>query len=157
MITKNQTDYQATIVVHKNAKDTFDAINQVSAWWTRNTRGNTHKKGDKFTVQFGETYSDFEIIEMTEHQKIKWLVLDCNLHWMKDKKEWKGTEILWEITPLNGASEIHMTHIGLGPQIECFEDCKKGWNHYVKESLFKLINEGKGAPDDPNHSARDRQ
>ncbi len=55
MITKNQTDYQATIVVHINAKDAFDGINQVSAWWTQNVQGNTNKKGDNFTVQFGET------------------------------------------------------------------------------------------------------
>jgi len=81
----------------------------------------------------------------------------CNLHRLKDKKEWKGTDVLWEIVPMKGATEILMTHIGLKPGIECFEDCTVGWNHYVKESLFKLLNEGKGVPDHPNHSARDRQ
>ena len=81
----------------------------------------------------------------------------CNLHWLKDKKECKGTDVLWEIVPMKGATEILMTHIGLKPGIECFEDCTVGWNHYVKESLFKLLNEGKGVPDHPNHSARDRQ
>jgi hypothetical protein len=50
-----------------------------------------------------------------------------------------------------------MTHIGLNAGVECFEDCTKGWNHYVKVSLLKLIEEGKGEPDHKQHSALERQ
>jgi hypothetical protein len=39
-----------------------------------------------------------------------------------------------------------MTHIGLVPGVECYEDCKKGWNFYVGESLFRWMTEGKGLP-----------
>jgi hypothetical protein len=157
MNTKNQTDYQATFLVHVNAKEAFDGICHVSAWWTKNFRGSAKKQGDIFSVHFGETSASYEIVEMVPDKKILWLVTDCNLHWLKDKKEWKGTHILWEINPVKGETEIHMTHIGLRPGIECFEDCTIGWNHYVKESLFRLLNEGRGVPDHPNHSARDRQ
>ena len=94
---------------------------------------------------------------MTPAKRVVWDTLDCNLHWMKDKKEWKGTQIVWEILPVKDASRVEMTHVGLRPGIECFEDCRKGWNHYVKASLYRLIDEGKGDPDHKDYSARERQ
>jgi hypothetical protein len=157
MLTKNQTDYHASIIVHATQSEAFNAICRVSDWWTGNIKGSSKKNGDIFTVTFGETFSKFEVTEMIPGQKILWHVLDCNLHFLKDKKEWKGTDVLWEIIPMKEGAEIQMTHIGLRPGIECFENCNEGWNHYIKESLFKLINEGKGVPDHPNHSARDHQ
>ena len=157
MTTKIKADYQATIMVPISAHEAFEGICQVSSWWTKNFKGSTHTLGDRFSVHFGDTWSNFEITEMVQNKRILWEVEDCNLHWLTDKKEWKGTRILWEITPVKGGVEIHMTHIGLKPGIECFEDCTIGWNHYVTQSLFKLLKEGKGIPDHPNHSARDRQ
>jgi hypothetical protein len=39
-----------------------------------------------------------------------------------------------------------MTHIGIVPSVECYDSCEKGWDLYIKESLFKYINEGRGIP-----------
>ena len=83
-------DYHADIVVHGSAQKAFEAICRVSAWWTENTEGNTVSLNDEFTVRFGETYSNFRIVELIPAQKLVWYVLDCNLHWMKDKKNGKG-------------------------------------------------------------------
>ena len=44
-----------------------------------------------------------------------------------------------------------MTHIDLIPEIECYENCGKGWNFYTGESLTKLINEEAGMPDTPTN------
>jgi hypothetical protein len=157
MKTVTSTDYHAVIETHGSAQKAFDAICRVSAWWTENIEGSTVNLYDEFTVRFGETYSKFKIIEMIPAQKLVWQVLDCNLHWMNDKKEWKGTKILWQLSTENGSGRISMIHIGLNAGIECFEDCTKGWNHYVKASLFKLIEEGKGEPDHKKYSALERQ
>ena len=147
------TDYHAEIEVHGSVQEAFNAICRVSAWWTKNTKGSTVNLNDEFTVHFGETFSKFKIVEVIPAQKLVWHVLDCNLHWMKDKKEWKDTKIIWQLLSVNGLSRIRMTHLGLHAGIECFEDCTKGWNHYVKVSLFKWIEEGKGEPDHKEHSA----
>jgi len=40
-----------------------------------------------------------------------------------------------------------MTHIGLVPGIECYNDCEKGWDHYIRDCLFKLITTHKGIPE----------
>jgi hypothetical protein len=47
------------------------------------------------------------------------------------------------------ATEVSFTHVGLVPEIECYNDCRKGWDFYIKESLRKLITEGKGVPETP--------
>jgi hypothetical protein len=157
MNSNTKTDYHATILVYSTPSEAFQGICRVGDWWTVNFSGNAEKKGDEFFVPFGETSAQFVVTEIIPGKKIKWHVLDCNLHFLKNKKEWKGTDILWEIRALKDATEIQMTHIGLKPGIECFEDCTRGWNHYVKGSLAGLLNEGKGVPDHPDYSARDRQ
>lgn len=152
-----QADYHASILVPGTPDQATEAISQVSSWWTENVSGRSKNQNDEFEVRFGETFSRFKITENLKGKKIRWFVLDCNLHWMKNKKEWKDTEILWEISTVGESTRIDMTHIGLVPGIECFEDCNKGWNHYVKQSLYKLLTEGKGEPDHKDHSARERQ
>ena len=44
-------------------------------------------------------------------------------------------------------SRISMVHEGLTPKVECYNDCKAGWEHFVTSSLFKLITEGTGLPE----------
>lgn len=157
MNTITLTDYHASIVVAGSPKNAAEVISQVSSWWTENITGNSKNLNDIFEVRFGETFSRFKIIENIPGKKIRWYVMDCNLHWMKNKKEWKDTEVLWEMSSVGDSTRINMTHIGLVPGIECFEDCNKGWNHYVKVSLYNLLTEGRGEPDHKDHSARDRQ
>jgi len=46
---------------------------------------------------------------------------------------------------------VDFTHIGLTPEIECFDNCSHGWNFYLQKSLVGLINENHGLPDlDPD-------
>lgn len=65
---------------------------------------------------------------------------------LKNKKEWKDTEIIWGFQSSGEVTEVHMTHLGLKPGIECFEDCTKGWNFFLGESLLHFLNEGTGLP-----------
>lgn len=39
-----------------------------------------------------------------------------------------------------------MTHIGLVPGIECYEDCQQGWDEHFKESLLQLMTGEVGMP-----------
>jgi hypothetical protein len=142
-----QEDYHCSILADISPKEAFDNINNVSAWWTENIEGRSEKLNDIFTVHFGETFVNFTIIETVPYKKIVWLVTECNLHWLKDKKEWSNTKISWEIFAENSLTKIDMTHIGLVPGIECYNDCEKGWNHYIQDSLFKLITTHKGIPE----------
>lgn len=140
-------DFHRTITVNASPGEAMKSISQVDRWWAKNFTGSAEKLNDKFAVHFGDTFVDFRISEWVPGKKVVWKVTDCNLHWIKAKKEWKGTEIVFEITPEQNASRIDFTHIGLVPGVECYNDCEVGWNQHITGSLADLINKGKGKPE----------
>ena len=141
------TNYTASLHTAHSPQEAYNAINNVSAWWTQDIEGRSQQLNDVFTVTFGETFITMKITELVPGQKMTWLVTDCHKHWLKDKKEWKGTTISWELSAEGEGTQIRFTHIGLVPGLECYNGCEKGWNFYLKESLQKLLADGKGQPD----------
>jgi Activator of Hsp90 ATPase homolog 1-like protein len=139
-------DYTATILIKATANKAFKSINHVAEWWTENIEGSSEKLNDVFTIYFGETFVTMKIVESVPDKKVIWNVTDCYLHWLTDKKEWKNTQIVFEISAEGDSTRIQFTHVGLAPQVECYDDCVKGWDQYFKGSLASLINEGKGLP-----------
>jgi len=144
MSTKN---FHTTLKVNAPPEEALKRISQVNQWWAKKVKGKAEKLNDKFTVDFGETFVDFQISELVPNKKVVWKVLDCNLHWIDNKKEWSGNEVVFEVTPGRSSTKIDFTHIGLVPSAECYEDCEVGWTSHLKESLVQLINNGKGKPE----------
>lgn len=140
-------NYQCSINAPVSTEESFDKISRVSEWWTKNFKGGAQKLGDAFTVRFGETFVDFKIVEAVPDTKIVWQVTGCNLPWLKNKTEWNGTSVVWELSSKNGTTMVMMTHRGLVPGIECYGNCEEGWNFYVAKSLLQFLTEGKGLPD----------
>lgn len=140
-------DYHAAIMVSQTTNEAFTAINSVSKWWTEKLEGSSKKLNDVFTVDFGgNNFVTHKLIEVTPDKKVVWFVTDCYLSWFNDKTEWKNTKMSFEISATGNQTQVNFTHIGLVPEVECFDTCRKGWDQYVKDSLFKLITEGKGQP-----------
>jgi hypothetical protein len=139
-------DYRATIIVTATRKEAFDAINNVLGWWSEEMEGGLQKLNDIFTVRFGEVYITMKVTELVSGKKIVWYVTDCNKPWLKDKKEWKGTQLIWEISDKDNNTQILFTHKGLVPEVECYGVCSNAWNEYVKQSLWSLITKGSGKP-----------
>ncbi|HXB40026.1 MAG TPA: SRPBCC domain-containing protein [Bacteroidia bacterium] len=147
---KKQKDFSINFTVKATAKESMKGISQVKQWWAKKYKGKAAKLNDKFSVYFGgpkDTFVDFKISEVIPEKKVVWLVTDCNLHWIDDKKEWKKNEIIWNLTEKNGKTKIDFVHKGMTPQSECYESCKPGWTHHIKDSLIKLIENGKGFPE----------
>lgn len=140
-------NFQLTCKVNASAKEAMQKISQVNKWWAKNYNGKSEKLNDTFSVHFGDTFVDFKISELISNQKVVWQVTNCNLHWIKAKKEWNGTEVVFELDEKAKTTNIHFTHIGLAPGCECYNDCEVGWTGHLKNSLVKLINEGKGMPE----------
>jgi hypothetical protein len=140
-------DYTATIVVSKTPKEVFNSINSVSKWWSENLEGDSENLNGVFTIHFAaDVFVTHKLIEVIPNKKVVWLVTDCHLSWLKDKTEWTNTKMSFEIATKDNSTELNFTHIGLVPEVECYNDCVKGWDQYIKDSLFKLITEGKGEP-----------
>ncbi|MBP6390774.1 MAG: SRPBCC domain-containing protein [Flavobacteriales bacterium] len=150
------TNYQHRFTVHTTPEQVFEAINRVSDWWTINTEGRTKAVGDEFTVEFGDAHRTTQrITGAVPGKRIVWQVIASLLPWLKDVEEWKGTEIIFEISATPEGAQLAFTHIGLTPDVECFEQCQKGWDYFIGTSLFKLITEGAGLPDTTQRSHMD--
>ncbi|HWZ21328.1 MAG TPA: SRPBCC domain-containing protein [Cytophagaceae bacterium] len=140
-------DYTINLMVEASAQEVFKSINSVAKWWTDDFKGNSQKLNDEFTVQFDDIHiSTQKVIEIIPDKKLVWLVTNSKLNFIKDKQEWTNTKISFEIAEKDGKTQIHFTHIGLVPEVECYNNCVKGWDYYIKGSLFKLLTEGKGTP-----------
>lgn len=144
-------NYRSTITTHLSSLEAWRKIQEVWLWWTSYFEGSSRQLNDQFTVRFGPTFVTFRVAEIDEGRKIVWEVEDCYLDWLQNKQEWKATFLVWELITEGKETRIDFTHLGLVPEIECYQDCVKGWNFYAKESLLKLLNEGVGLPETPKN------
>jgi hypothetical protein len=140
-------DLTITISVDQSPEEVFDAINNVRGWWSGEIDGSTDKPGSEFTYRYKDVHrSTQKITELVPGKKVAWHVLDAQLNFVKDKTEWNGTDIVFEIAQKDGKTELRFTHIGLVPAFECYGGCSGAWGYYINDSLRSLITTGKGQP-----------
>ena len=141
------TDFTTTLVVDQTPKEAFDAIINIRGWWSEEIEGSTDKLNETFTYHYKDVHNcRMKLTELIPEKKVVWLVLDNYFSFTKDKSEWKGTRLNFEITNKDGKTQIRFTHIGLVPEYECFDICSNAWSQYIEQSLMNLITTGKGQP-----------
>jgi Polyketide cyclase / dehydrase and lipid transport len=140
-------NYTTTITVDQSPDKVFAAINDVRGWWSGNpgVDGSTDNLGDEFTYRYEPHHvSTQRIIELIPRKKVVWRVVDGCINFVKDKTEWNGTTITFDIAEKGTKTEVRFTHDGLTPNIECFDNCSDAWGSYIKGSLRSLIEKGNG-------------
>ncbi|HEY9048454.1 MAG TPA: SRPBCC domain-containing protein [Ohtaekwangia sp.] len=146
METKTQ-NLHISFIVNTSMQEAFACINHVSLWWTENFEGGSQKLDDEFTVRFGDVHvSTQKLIEFIPDKKVVWLVTDSRLNFIRDKKEWTNTRISFELSEIGNKTKVDFTHVGLVPNIECYDACSGAWSQYIQESLYSLMATGKGKP-----------
>ena len=139
----SEDNYTTAFVVDKDPQEVFDAINDVRAWWTGKIEGDTDELGAEFTYTYEPLHvSTQKITEFVPGQKVGWHVVDANISFVKDTTEWKGTDIVFDISSKDGKTEVRFTHLGLKPQIECYDSCSDAWGYYINSSLRSFIEKG---------------
>ena len=138
-------DFTTTILVDKTPKEVFNAINNVSGWWQGEIKGSTNKLNNEFTYQMEEFhFSRQKLVEVIPDKKVVWLVTESKLNFVKNKSEWTGTKIIFEISEKNNKTQLRFTHSGLVREFECYDGCSGAWTDLIQKSLFSLITTGKG-------------
>ncbi len=138
-------NFTTTFFVNQTPEEVFKAINNVSKWWQGEIKGSTTQLNDEFEYRMpGIHFSKQKLVELIPNEKVVWLVIESNLNSFKNKEEWNGTKIIFEITEINGKTQMRFTHLGLVPKFQCYGDCSGAWEMLVQQSLFSLITTGKG-------------
>ena len=107
-------DYTASFTVDQTPEEVFNAINNVRGWWSGELAGDTNKPGAEFTYCVQSMHrSKQKITEFVAGKRVVWRVLEADLSFTKDKSEWKGTEIVFEIAKTGNKTEVRFRHVGL--------------------------------------------
>ena len=136
-----------TFQVDESPQRVYEAINDVRGWWSGQITGPTDDLGAEFSYWVsGVHYVKFRITELVPGRKISWLALDSWLAFPDDKEEWTGTTVTFDVTEVDGRTEVRFTHHGLAAEVECYDVCWVAWGGYITGSLRDLITTGTGRP-----------
>lgn len=144
-------NFGATISVNKTPQEAFDAINNVRGWWSEEIDGNTDKLGEEWKYHYEDVHrATMKITEFIPNKKVVWDVLDNYFNFTRDKTEWIGNKIIFDISRTGDKTEVRFTQLGLVPNYECFDICSNAWGSYINGSLRNLITTGTGQPNKKN-------
>lgn len=135
-------DYQETLILQMAGTQLFQALQTadgLKGWWTQTVQ---ESPGRIFHLGFphhGQTIT-IQVLPPSHAQEVRWLCLKHSAF-----PEWDQTSMIfqWEETP-KGVN-LDFCHRGLTPQLQCFTDCREGWNYFL-ESLQLFLETGKGTP-----------
>jgi hypothetical protein len=143
----NTADFTTTLLVDQTPKQVFDAINNVRGWWSEEIEGSTNKLNDEFTYHYEDVHRcKIKLTEVIPNEKVVWHVLDNYFNFTKDKSEWTGNTIIFEIAEKDNKTQLTFTQLGLVPEYECYNICQGAWTTYIQQSLRNLVTTGKGQP-----------
>jgi hypothetical protein len=138
-------DFTTTLVVEQTPQQVFNAIINPQNWWPGEIHGASRHLNDEFTYRYEDFhFSRQRVIDLIADQKLVWLVTESIINYVEDKKEWTGTKISFEISVKDNKTHLRFSHLGLDPQVECYDSCSNSWTQIIQQSLLSLITTGKG-------------
>jgi uncharacterized protein YndB with AHSA1/START domain len=141
-------DFTTSFTVDQSPEEVFKAINNVRGWWSGEVDGEAGRPGAEFTYRYQNMHKSTQrVTEFVPGKKIVWHVTAADLTFVKDKTEWIGTEIVFEIARTDDKTELCFTHLGLVPAFECYGGCSGAWGALIEGNLRNLIATGKNQPD----------
>lgn len=135
--------YQSQVRFSKPPDVVFDALTSLSGiagWWSPVT-GSGAAGGE---LQLNHRHDDPLVISVDTADRprsVAWTVLSYPLN-----PEWVDTHITFLLHPgHSGGTTLEFRHQGLTPQLDCYEHCSRGWEHFVP-SLRDYVEAGTGSP-----------
>jgi uncharacterized protein YndB with AHSA1/START domain len=125
-------DYTKALMIRAPRKNVYfllTTLRGLESWWGNPVSGSPTVDGTiRFTLADPEQYSLMLVDQLLAYTTVRWTVVQDTGF----KGEWLGTCIVFNLTALDPSNcELHFQHIGLTPDLTSYEDCKKGWNHFI--------------------------
>ena len=144
-------DYTYEMQVHGALPQIIEALTAdtvISQWWTAVTGSERH--GDEVRLFGGGAapFVFFTVGHAPGTSEVTWTVTDCAV-----MADWVGTTPSFSVRPnADGTFAIAFRHVGLRPALECFDQCRAGWNHFMP-SLHQFLETGVGRPNEPRDAS----
>ncbi|HEY0814214.1 MAG TPA: SRPBCC domain-containing protein [Pseudonocardia sp.] len=136
-------DYEARVTIDAPPEAVFAALTTLdglAAWWAPVTGDGATGGELRFVFSF-DVPLRMRVKEAREASLVQWTCEECA--WLPD---WVGTTISFTLTArAGGGCDLVFRHHGLTPRLECFQDCKSGWDHFLP-SLRAYVETGEGHP-----------
>lgn len=143
----SQNNYTSTITVKQSPADVYKAVADFRAWWSLSIEGETNQVNALFFYHYKEVHlCKLKLIEAIPNKRLVYEVVENEFNFVKDKTEWVGTKLVFDIGSKNDSTTLVFTHQGLISEYECYEICKDAWSSYIQGSLKNLIETGIGNP-----------
>lgn len=112
---------------------------EITGWWA--TAAGDADQGGRLHLTFGgDTSLDLTVVTAIAPHTVRWLVTDCDV-----LPDWANTEPGFSVTAADEACDLRLDHIGLRPQLECYDRCSADWVHFL-HSLRAFVETGHGFP-----------
>lgn len=136
-------DYTATALFESPAEAVFDALTtpaSLTGWWM-DASGSGVEAG-ALTFRWGaEGALVMRVDKAVRASLVEWTVLAS-----EPVDDWVGTTVRFEISRGETAgTRLEFRHLGLTPELECFDMCRQGWDYYLP-SLVGYVDRGQGNP-----------
>src|SRR5690348_12184795 len=137
-------NYTYSFTTSKSPKEIFELLLNVKKWWSgiyeETITGSSQKLNDEFSFSAGGGmhFSKQKLVDLIPDQKIVWQVMESNLSFLDNPKEWENTKLIFDILVTGNGTRVIFTHEGLKPQIECYDQCSNAWTQYLYNLKNKL-------------------
>jgi hypothetical protein len=140
-------DYTYEMQVHVPLPQIIEALTDgtvIGRWWTVVTGSSRNGDDVQLFVGDGAPFVFFTVEHAEGTGEVTWTVTDCAV-----MADWIGTKPSFSVQPGDdGTFSIAFRHVGLSPALECFDQCRAGWNHFMP-SLHQFLETGAGRPNEP--------
>jgi uncharacterized protein YndB with AHSA1/START domain len=138
-------DFRTSFTVDQSPDEVFRAVVNVPGWWTGEVDGSAAGLGDEFVYRYADLhFSRQKVTELVPGRTVVWRVLDAKLSFTADPAEWAGTELVFRIGRRDDRTVLTFEHVGLVPEVECFDRCSSAWGFFINGSLKRLVTTGEG-------------
>lgn len=142
--------YQQSLVLEANPAAVYAALTTpegLCGWWTQDCDVET-RVGGTIHFRFGRNHKEMRIERLEPGREVRWRCTAAHIAaaQLTRRDEWVGTQLVFCLTPDGeGRTRLDFEHIGLVPDLECYDLCSDGWRYFLR-SLKQFAATGHGTP-----------